>query len=205
MKAIIAFLKKWVFYAIGFIFVLSLVYISGCNRGKRVKVCPTIITGITELPDTVTHHIYHIWPWYIDGKDSIVYIDVPAVVDTMKILADYYAKHYSTKIWQDSIIDVNLDMMITENKFYPQKFDYHIKRPQTIITNTIDNSVNYARYVYLGASLPIYPSKVNNVSNINLISLNGIYAFPKGYAELNYQPYTKIFTLGTGIKIFKFK
>jgi hypothetical protein len=205
MIKIIAFLKKWVFYALAFLIVLSITYISGCQRGKRVKKCPQITTEMIIKHDTIQHYIYNIWPWYFDGKDSIVYKDAPAKIDTFAIFKDYYALHFSNKQWRDSLLEVNLDMMISENKFYPQEFSYKILRPQTIITNTIDNSVNFARYIYFGASLPVYPAKVNTISNINYIALNGLYAFPKGYAELTYQPYTKIFTVGTGIKIFKFK
>jgi hypothetical protein len=46
---------------------------------------------------------------------------------------------------------------------------------------------------------------VNSISNINYIGLDLIYAAPKMYLKGGYVPYTKTFTVGAGIKIFKFK
>lgn len=198
-------MKKYLIIAGIIIFILLFTFMGGCHHGKKIKVCPTIETGTTIKTDTVDHYIYNIWPWYYEGKDSIVYVDVPAVVDTMKILADYYAKHYSNKKWSDSLLDVDLDMMITQNKFYPQKFKYNIKRPQTIINNTIDNSIHYSRYLYFGTGLPVYPFKANGISNINYLSLEAIYAAPKGYFKVGWQPYTEQFSLSAGVRIVKFK
>jgi len=199
MTALILFIKKWIFYALGFMVLLMLVFIKGCNHGKTLVKCPVIVTGITAKVDTVTHYIYNIWPWYISGEDSIVYKHdtIQAKVDTLAILRDYYALHFSKKQWRDSLLEVNLDMMITENKFYPQEFGYKILRPQTIINNSVDNSTNYSKYLYIGGSVPVKDVKYTNFSLF--------YAFPAGLVGAGYNPYLKSIQVTGAIKLIKFK
>jgi hypothetical protein len=196
-------------YLIGIgIFILCLLFsfVSGCNRGK--KLCKQdIVTNTVILHDTVIHNIVDSFPYYIHGATQIVYETdtIYKNVDTIAVVRDYFSTHITDNIWQDSLVQVKIKTYISQNELKHSVFNYKILRPQQITYTNVDNSVNFTRYIYFGASLPIYPAKVNGISNINYIGLNGIYAFPKGYAEIMYQPYTKTFTIGTGLKIFKFK
>lgn len=203
----IANIKNYLIQAGVFIIIFLLTFFFGCQHGKKIKVCPTITTTTITVHDTVPHEIPTYYPWYIKGDDSIVYVhdSIPIVIDSAEVIKDYYAQHYSSSQFEDSLLLVNESYMLTQNKYYPIDFKYKYKGATTIINNSVDNSTNYARYIYLGASLPVFPAKANTISNINYIGLNGLYAFPKGYAEIIYQPYTKIFTLGAGVKLFKFK
>lgn len=184
-----------------------LVFTKGCSYGKQHKVCPTITTTTVTVHDTVPHEIPTYYPWYIKGDDSIVYVhdSIPAVIDSAEVIKDYYAQHYSTSQFEDSLLLVNESYMLTQNKYYPIDFKYKYKGATTIINSSIDNSVNFARYLYLGASLPVFPAKANTISNINFIGLDLIYAAPKMYIRAGWIPYTKTYTLGTGVKLFKFK
>lgn len=184
------------------IILLLFSFIGGCNRGK--KLCKQdIITNTVILHDTVIHNIVDSFPYYVHGVTQIVYDTVYKNIDTIAVVRDYFSTHITDNLWQDSLVQVNIKTYISQNELKHSVFNYKILRAQSITYTTVDNSVHYARYVYFGASLPVYPAKVNNVSNINYIGLSGIYAFPKGYFEVMYQPYTKTFTIGTGIKILK--
>lgn len=182
-------------------------YIGGCQHGK--KLCTTdIVTNTVIVHDTLIHQIVDTFPYYIQGEERIIYRDTGTyhVVDTAYILRDYFATHITDNIFQDSLLKVDLQMHISENQLMHSVFKYRILRPQEIINTTVDKSVHYYRYVYFGTGLPVYPFKSNNnISNINYIQLEGIYAFPKGYVRAGWQPYTKQFNLSAGVKIFKFR
>jgi hypothetical protein len=141
----------------------------------------------------------------VNELDTIIYSDtVFKDVDTAAILKDYFATHVYNRDWQDSLLQVSLIDKVSRNNFTDSRFTYKILRPQEINYTTIDNSIHYSKYVFLGASLPLSPVKYSGVSNMSYLSLSGLYAFPKGYIELTYQPYTKIITLGSGLRLFKF-
>jgi len=87
--------------------------------------------------------------------------------------------------------------MVSENKIYPQKFDYKIKRPQTIIVNTVDNSSHYNRYITVGLGMPL--------NDPNYFSIEGTFQTEKYYAGASYIPELKSFGIRAGIPIVKFK
>jgi hypothetical protein len=167
-----------------------------------------ITSNIIYIHDTVWHQIPNYQPWYIQGKDSIIYQEklIPAKVDTIAILHDYYAKHIYNRQWKDSLLDVQVQDQVTKNEISNLNFKYKILRPQEIINNVLDNSITYSHYIYGGVSMPIYPFKqYGTISNINYIGLNMIYAAPKMYLNVKWTPYIKGFEFGTGIKILQFK
>jgi hypothetical protein len=192
-------IKKTVYLILAVLSVLSIAYISGCVRGRRTAKCPTISTEVVILHDTATHYIPNYVPWYIAGKDTTIYIDrlIPAKVDTLAILRDYYALHYQDRFWSDSLIQVTLKDMITQNKATPQKFTYKILRPQTIINNTQDNSVHYQSYLYIGGSVPI--------NKFDYSSIDLTLALPKWSIGVSYAPGVNTFMVRAGVKIIAFK
>jgi hypothetical protein len=202
MKKILNWLisqKKYIIIIVAFISLIAITYISGCQRGKKLKQCPQITSETVYIHDTVTHFIYDIYPAYIEGKEKIIYIDVPAKVDTALILKEYFAQHIFNRKWQDSLLAVNLVDTISQNKPVGNLFSYKILRPQTIVTNTIDNSVHYTKYLTFGLDLPI--------SNFNFIELEGTYNFNKGYIGLGWTPKLNIkkINIRMGINILKIK
>jgi hypothetical protein len=179
-------------------------FVGGCQYNKKNNK-PIIVTDTVTIYDTILHHIVDTFPYYIQGKDSLIYDTIPRVVDTAFILKNHFAIHKYEREWKDSLLQVTLTDYISENKPVHNNFNYKILRPQTIVNTTVDNSTTFNSYVYFGASLPLFPYKANNISNVSYISLNGLYAFPNGYIELTYQPYTKLVTVGYGVKILKFR
>jgi hypothetical protein len=176
-----------------------LTFMKGCQYGKAHKICPQIETKTVIKHDTIDHYIPNYVPWYIAGKDTTIYKDklIPAKVDTQAILKDYFAQHIYDRFWRDSLIQVDLKDMITQNNAYPQKFSYKILRPQTIINNTQDNSVHYASYLYLGGSVPI--------NKFDYSSIDLTLALPKWSAGLGYMPGHNTFVIKGAIKIVAFK
>jgi hypothetical protein len=172
----------------------------GWSIRKATFHCPPISTTTVVIHDTVQHNIPTYVPYYLTRVDSIVYRDtvrIPVNIDTVALIKDYFAQHYYTREWQDSLLNVNQVDMVTENKIYPQKFTYVIKRPQTIINNVVDNSVSYSKYIQFGVGVPI--------SNVNYVNVEASYIFPKGYVKAYYMPEIKSFGGGVGVTLFKFK
>jgi hypothetical protein len=199
-------IKRWILYSVGFLFVLSLVFIKGCTYGRKHKKCPEIVTNTIVVHDTVIHHITNSFPYYVYHLDSVIIKDTVFLnIDTLAVIRDYFAVHSYTRQWQDSLLEVTLLDNISQNKPIDNRFSYKIIRPQTITNNYVDNSVTFTKYLYFGIGMPVYPSKVNDISNINYISLKGLYAFPKGFVDVSWTPYTKTYSLGYGIKLLRFK
>ena len=177
------------------IILLLFAFIGGCQRGKRIKICPEIITNVVHVTDTVIYNIVDSFPYYISHTDTIIYTDtVIQPVDTAMILMDYFALHVYNRTWEDSLIKVDLRDTVTQNRFTGNDFKYRILRPQTITNITQDNSVHYSKYLYGGVDIPFYNAEYSEVSLL--------IAFKKGYIGAGYAPFQKGFSLKTGIKLF---
>lgn len=191
--------------AFGVFVVLMLIsFIGGCVHGR--KQVPEVITHTVILHDTIIHHITDIFPYYVSHSDTIIYKDtVFKDVDTAAILKDHFALHVYDRKWNDTLVNIWISDTIAQNRPYRNDFSYKILRPQTITNHLQDNSVTYLKYLYGGFSLPLYPFKANSISNINYISVEAVFAYSKGYIRANWQPYTGIYSLGTGIRLIQFK
>jgi len=151
-------------------------FIVGCQYGKSRVKCPTITHDTTYIHDTVTHVIIDTFPYYIQGKDSIIYQDVPQNVDTALILKDYYAKHIYPRKWENDTLKVVLSDTISQNKSIGNLFTYKIKTPFITTINNIDNSVTYDKYVYIGGSSDLHKR----------VSLEATFAGPKSLLGVGY-------------------
>ena len=180
------------------IFVMFACFISGCCYHKNHSKCPEITTNTVIIHDTLIHNIVDSFPYYISNTVKIIYRDtIIQPVDTAEILRDYFALHVYNRQWEDSLLSVNLRDTITENYFLGNKFQYQILRPQTIINNTQDNSVHYAKYLYAGINIPFYNAEF---SEIVILS-----TFKGGYLGCGYTPLQKGLSLKTGIRLFKWQ
>ena len=178
--------------------ILGLTWCNGYNTYHKKNPCPTVTQNTVYVHDTIHHNIPNDIYHYVYRTDTIIRVDsFPRHVDTAFILRDYYAKHFYTRTWTDSLLSVELKDMVTENKPYPQKFTYEILRPQTVNVTKVDNSVVHNRYVYLGIDVPI--------KSVNDYQVEGIYAFTKGYLGAGFQPSNGGIYIKGGLKLFTFK
>jgi hypothetical protein len=177
-------------------FLILASFVGGCQYGKSRVHIPPVTNTVVIKPDTVVHHIYDIWPWYVQGKDTTIYRDSIIPVDTAAILKDYYALHTYNRMWQDSLLQVNLTDVITENKSIDNIFDYKLLKPFTTNITNVDNSITYNKYIYVGLDVPI--------KSVKNSSFEIWHAFPKGYFGLGYGPYDG-FSIKGGVSIIKFK
>ena len=161
--------------------------------------CPQTASDTVYVYDTAWHTITDTVPWYIVKHDSIVYRDtVFKDVDTAEILKDYYAIHYYTRFWQDTLIAVTKHDVISKNDFISSELTYKLLKPVTIINNVINN-VFYSRYITFGTDLPFKQVQHMNV-NIDVMYVTSKYYLGVGYnSELNCP------TIKGGVTIFKFK
>ncbi len=171
-------------------------FLFGYHVGHKQRNPPQIISHVVILHDTVQHHIIDSFPYYIVKKDTVIYTNIDTIyIDTAKVLTDYFALHNYTRTWEDSLIAVTSKDVISQNRFIDNDFSYWIKRPQTIINN-VDNSRIYKKYIYGGLNVPL--------KNINYLSLEVFYAFPKGYSGISWSPEINGIGLKVGCKLFGF-
>jgi hypothetical protein len=191
-------LKKWHFYLIAVAIVLLLGILGGWRLHKTLRPCPVITQDTITLVDTVVHTIEIRVPYYIIHTDTIIWeVEIPAQVDTAFILKDYFAKHVYTREWKDSLLYAVQVDTVSQNKISPQSFSYKILRPQTIITNTIDNTTTYNSYLTVGFTMLLNDPKYWGVK--------GTLNTSKFYVGVGYHPSVKSFSIDAGIPIIKFR
>ena len=194
-------MKKWQIYLIAALVVLLIGMIGGYSIRKHTFHCPVITADTIRLVDTVEKVIPVTANHYIVHTDTVIKpIKIPVLLtkdDTLKILEDYYAKHVYKREWKDSLLIANEIDTVTKNIIYPHDFKYKILRPQTIIQNTVDNSITYNRYVDIGLGVPFYDVKYWDIGLL--------YHWNKGYLGASYYPQMKGFGIQGGVTIIKFK
>lgn len=195
--------QKNIIVSIAVVIILTTVFILGYNAYPKFNPTQTN-SDTTFIYDTMPHYIVDSFPYYITRVDSIKYRDQAWTdsvikankIDTAELLNDYYALHFLSREWKDSLIYVSLKDVVSENKFYDATFTYQILRPQEVINNVINN-YSYSRYLYLGASL--------NISEIKNSEFALFYAFSRGYAGLGYAPLSGGLSLKGGVALFKLR
>ena len=195
---ILSKVKNYALIGLGAFLVLILSFMGGCQYHKRTYKCPIALRDTIVVYDTVIHTIQGVPPGYIVIHDSVLVRDtVFKDIDTMAILLKYYSINYFTQLFNDSLISAKNEIAVMENQIIDNNFSYRILRPQTIINNSVDNSIHYNKYIYFGLDIPI--------KNINYINLEALYAFPKGYTGVGYSPNLKSISIKAGVRLFQFK
>jgi hypothetical protein len=178
------------------VLLLAGAFIGGCAWHKKFRPCPEVFTHTVILHDTILHQIADTVPYYIIKRDSIVYRDtVFKDVDTSAILEDYFALHYFTRTWTDSLLSAKSEDAISQNGFVDNKFSYRILRPQSITYTTVDNSQYFSKYILLGLNVPI--------QDYQSAQIEAILVLPKFYVGAGFGQ--KGLTVKAGGTLFKFK
>lgn len=185
------------------ILLLLIAFVGGWKAYPKVRPCPEIKTDTVYVFDTMVHHIRDTVPWYVVRKDTvIVNNNIPAIVDTAAILAEFYNFHYYTRDWyditpeNDTLIHINLEDVIYMNMPMDNNFSYRYYKPTTVINN-VANDVSYQSYLYAGISAPLndYKFAAGSVYLANKRLLIGV----------GYIPYYKSLSVTAGIKLARFK
>jgi hypothetical protein len=171
-------------------------FIGGFSYRKKFYPCPESFTHTVILYDTIIHRIADTVPYYIVRYDSVTFRDtVFESVDTAAILKDYFAEHYYTRTFNDSLLSAEIKDVISRNSFGECKFSYRILRPQIINTTTVNNSVVYSKYILLGLDVQIKDYK--------FAEIEAMFAFKQGYFGLGFSQ--KGLSVKVGGTLFKFK
>jgi hypothetical protein len=184
-------------------FVIALFLLGGLWGGYKLypslHPCPETTSDTVYVYDTVWHTIHDTIPWYVIKHDSIVYHNtVFKDVDTAAILKDYFAIHYYTRLWQDTLISIVKHEAISKNDFISSELTYKLLKPMTVINNVTNNNF-YSRYIIFGADIPFKQVEHMNV-NIDVMYVTSRYYLGAGYnSELNCP------TVKGGITMFRFK
>jgi len=187
---------------IGIGLLLGSIFYVGYHQGKRsIKVTHDKVTIIKH--DTTIHTIYSrpsesLRYVYINKTDTIK-IEIPTIVDSDKVIKNYFTKIAVSRHWRDTTIEIDLIDTLFENHIYNSFIKYKVLE-HTSETDNITNVTNYDSYLYVGADFPL--SNKNQETQFNIT-----YASRKADIKLGYEPFNNNykFILGVGIKILNFK
>jgi hypothetical protein len=168
----------------------------GYTMYPRLNKCPDIASDTVVITDTVSYYIPDTIPYYLAGKDSIVYDTLFRDVDTAAILKDYFAMHYYERSWQDSSLSVLIKDVISQNQPISNVFTYKILRPQTVIHNEYTDYA-YGRYITAGMNFLLKDLDYTGIE-INYIS-------PNWNGGVGYNFGLEGMTVKVGGTLFKFK
>jgi hypothetical protein len=193
-------LKKVSIYItlVAILIILISVFLWGFRTYPKVHPPPVASIDTFYVHDTVVHRI----PYPVTIRDSIRYRDQAWIdsivqanqVDTSALLADYYALHYYTRHWGDSLISVTLKDVVSGNRFIDSALTYQILRPQQVI-NSVINNYTYSRYLYAGADIPV--DKIRNAE------YGLFYASRRTFVGGAYSPLTGTFSFKCGLKLLE--
>lgn len=198
--------KNWI---IGILFLIVLIgtWIFGYTRYPVWHPQEHGSDSIVYIYDTTPHGIPDSFPFYVIIKDSIKYRDpiwMDSVIQANKvdtsslntIFREFYSFNYYTRIWQDTLVQISINDMITENRPDDNNFSYKLLKPLTIIDNTTTTNI-YTKYLYLAGSVTLPDSKYSSF---------GLYgSFPKTIFGISYMPFSPGVMTTIGVKIVKFK
>ena len=141
------------------IIIFALFYLKFCNKPpesfKVIKVAGKSYEVIKEKIDT--HYVHIKDTIYRPGKQIVkidsIFIEVPAIVDTMAILKDYFTKNIykDTLILKDSLGTITLIDTVVQNKIIYRTFYADIT--QRTITDTVIVREKNKTHFYLGATV----------------------------------------------------
>ena len=182
--------------------VLILAFWGGWKTYPKLRPCPEVKRDTIVIYDTATHFIRDTIPWYIIKKDTvIVNHNIPAVIDTGAILADFYNLHYYTRDWydiieNDTLIHIKLEDVISQNLPLDNNFSYRYYLPTQIINNSVTD-IRYQSYLYGTLNFP--------VNDMKYASVGLSYASGRGLIGVGYIPYYKGMVVTGGFKLIRFR
>lgn len=214
----------------GIITIITALFFLGFAVGRHTMQAPIVNTDTIVVQDTNWYHMqdsivnyYELQVMALQGqisqfkplssKPDTIYVPTPESVsdalisqDTLDILTKYFSVLDYKWEKQDSNLNVVLHTIVTQNE--PIKYDlsYSILRPTSIVTNTIDNTKTYEKYIQFGASLPsnMLTPFDTDFNRWRVVRTDLQYVTRRGYIGVEYYPALNVFAVKGGITLFKF-
>ena len=181
------------------IVILSVTFFGGGRYYINKIEVPQINSDTILVYDTIERTIIDSFPFYVD---SLIYVEVeveiPAIVDTAKILKDYYTEKTFNRVWKDSLVKVNLTDVLYKNNLKSNEFKYTLLRPQQVVTN-VTNITNYQSYIYGG----LYTNVSSTFTNVYGFQLT--YAGPQWSYSVGVAPFQSFYEFSLSYKLIKLK
>lgn len=186
-----------------FILIVITCIIAGLITGKRISDNHTntpdqYTSDTTFIYDTIYKQIpvdvHHYHEVVTELNQDTLYI--PVDVDTLEILSDYFKTFQYERSWNDSIIEVNLVDVVSQNKIQRSNWlEYKLLQPQTVVTN-VNKYTNYSKYLGVG---------LNTDLKLEAYSFNVTYVTPKFNYNILYYPKQEAWGFGITYNFLKFK
>ena len=148
--------------------------------------------GVTVLKsDTTVVNVPDIYVTIPPGKPTVITVTIPQVVDTAKIIQDYY----TTVMYHDSIESDSVKVLLTEWVKENKIIDRKLKTSFKFTTSNINTYVEAKRNkVYIGGAV--------NLSGRPSLSVSGVIANKRDQLIIgSYDPFNRSATAGFLIKI----
>lgn len=158
-------MKKVLVYIAIIIAAVTTILIQASTIRELKKPRPaTIVRDTTWLPgkDSIAYK-----PGKVITKDTTIYVEVPADVDTAKILSAYYAKnvYLDTLKLRDSLGHVIVEDTVSQNTILGRRYTANVRKQ--VITNTITLPTlpfKPVTQIYIGAELNYIDKDIQLVS-----------------------------------------
>ena len=142
------------------VLVAIILFMRACSGGKNSTVVtePTIITKTVTKWDTLKiDSLVYVPRWRT--KVTTVHDTIPADVDTLSILKDYYAKYfYTDTLSLDSLGSIVINDTVSKNSIIFREIHPNVLIPTTTVTNTV--YIN-KREFYVGFGLKGRTNQIN--------------------------------------------
>jgi len=191
-------MNKYIKYSFAGIAIIALLLFSiaflynSCKKNK-----PDTQTIITHHTDTIhyTDTFNHPVPYKVIEIDTI-----PAIIDTQKIIKDYFAKKYYKYEYADTNLELKANFQVKENSLQKIKLDYNVFRKTTTI-NTISTITEFKIPEY---TLSVGAGFITNFTTTDLLILTN-FSFKRNNIELGYGVLNKNVQLNYKFTVFRSK
>ncbi len=142
------------------VLVVIILLMRGCSRNKPISE-PKIITETIVKWDTLKiDSLVYVPKWRT--KVTTIHDTIPADIDTLDILKDYYAKYsYTDTLSLDSLGSIVINDTISRNSILFRNVQPNILIPTITVTNT---SYIHQREFFGGVSLGVSPTAIQNIN-----------------------------------------
>lgn len=191
-------MNKYIKYSLAGIVIIALLLFSiaflynSCKKNK-----PETQTIITHHTDTLSHIDTFNYP----VPYKVVEIDtIPAIIDTQKIIKDYFAEKCYKYEYADTNLELKANFQVKENSLQKIGLNYNVFRKTTTI-NTISTVTEFKIPEY---TLSVGAGFITNFTTTDLLILAN-FSFKRNNIEIGYGVLNKNVQLNYKFTVFRSK